>query len=148
MTVAQDRFEKMVEALRGNGHRITPQRLAILKILSASEGHPAAEQIYQGVKKHFPTTSLATVYKTLTVLKDLKEVLVLEFSELPNRYDGFKPYDHPHLICLRCGSIDDPELLALGTIKRQLTEQTGFQITNSRLDFFGVCPKCREVDGK
>ena len=59
-------------------------------------------QHIEKVKKVFPTTSLATVYKTVALLKELNEVLELGFPEGSNRYDGNKPYPHPHLICTKC----------------------------------------------
>jgi len=49
--------------------RVTPQRLAVLRILAASEGHPSVDEIYKQVKGEFPTTSLATIYKTVSLLK-------------------------------------------------------------------------------
>jgi Fur family peroxide stress response transcriptional regulator len=65
----QARLEELVEKLREREYRITPQRLAILRILSASDGHPSAEHIFDQIKVEFPTTSLATVYKTIARLK-------------------------------------------------------------------------------
>ncbi len=55
--------------------------MAVLKIMATSDGHPSVENIYEHVKKRFPTTSLATVYKTVTLLKELNEVLELGFPE-------------------------------------------------------------------
>jgi len=143
MTHQQTRFDKMLEALRRHDSRITPQRMAVLKILASSDGHPSVETIYEQVKKRFPTTSLATVYKTVTLLKELKEVLELGFPEGGNRYDGHKPYPHPHLICTKCKKIIDPDLESLEGVTQELVSDTGFQITSHRLDFFGLCPDCQ-----
>jgi Fur family peroxide stress response transcriptional regulator len=137
------RLNKMLESLRERHFRITPQRIAVLKILASSEGHPSVEEIYEEVKKDFPTTSLATVYKTVTLLKELNEVLELGFPEGSNRYDGSKPYPHPHLICTKCRKIMDPDLESLEGVTKELTSETGFQITSHRLDFFGICPDCQ-----
>ncbi len=65
MPDSEHRLRKMVEALRENQFRITPQRLAILKVLAESKGHPSVESIYEQVKPNFPTTSLATIYKAV-----------------------------------------------------------------------------------
>jgi Fur family peroxide stress response transcriptional regulator len=102
MPVSQNRFHEMLAKLRGQNFRITPQRLAILRILSNSAGHPSIEEIYERMKVNFPTMSLATVYKTVTLLKELDEVLELGFPEGVNRYDGSKPFPHPHVICMKC----------------------------------------------
>jgi Fur family peroxide stress response transcriptional regulator len=62
------RFETIIQKLRKNGHRITPQRLAIVNILAKSEGHPSVETIHSRIEKDFPTMSLATVYKNLILM--------------------------------------------------------------------------------
>ncbi len=137
------RFDQMLSRLRLRGFRLTPQRIAVLRILSASEGHPGAEDIYTQVKNEFPTTSLATVYKTITLLKELNEVLELGFSEGGNRYDGKNPFPHPHLICVKCKKVIDADLESLGDLTEELTQDTGFEILSHRLDFFGICPDCK-----
>ncbi len=133
----------MIHKLRAHDHRITPQRLAILRVLANSEGHPSVEQIYARVKTDFPTTSLATVYKNVSLMKSLGEVLELGFSDDSNRYDGNKPYPHPHLVCTNCKKIIDPNLSMLQDLTQELVQETGFQILNHRMDFFGICPECQ-----
>lgn len=134
----------MIYKLKENQHRITPQRMAVLKILAESKGHPTVEKIYEQVKKHFLTTSLATVYKSVALIKELGEVLELGFTDGSNRYDGNKPYPHPHLVCIECRTIMDPSLSALTDVTQELIQETGFRITNHRLDFFGICPECQK----
>lgn len=144
MGVAGVRSDLILEKLKETGHRITPQRIAILRILAESRGHPSVEDIYEKVRVNFPTTSLATVYKTITVIKELGEVLELEFSNEQNRYDGKNPHPHPHLICVKCREIIDPELSSLAYLTRELTADTGYKILSHRLDFYGICPKCQQ----
>jgi len=139
----QDRVNQMVAKLREKALRITPQRLAILRILAESTGHPSTEEMYERMKADFPTMSIATVYKTMTLLKGLGEVLELGFPDGVNRYDGSKPYPHPHVICLKCKKIMDPELGSLQHLIEAAGKETNFQIFSHRLDFFGLCPECR-----
>ncbi|MDF1591957.1 MAG: transcriptional repressor [Desulfobacterales bacterium] len=144
MADSEKRLNTMINKLRDNNCRITPQRLAILKVLAASEGHPSVEKIYEQVRQTFPTTSLATVYKNVSTLRDLGEVLELGFSHDSSRYDGNNPHPHPHLVCTGCKKIIDPDLESLNDVTRELIEETGFKILNHRLDFFGLCPACQE----
>lgn len=139
---ASDRVTQMVDRLKDGEHRITPQRLAILKILAGNE-HPSAETIHSALLEHYPTMSLATVYKTLALLKQKGEVLELQFSELGNRYDGHSPSPHPHVICTDCGDIVDPSLLDMEEITGKMMAETGFKIMTHRLDFYGLCPSCQ-----
>jgi Fur family transcriptional regulator, peroxide stress response regulator len=140
----QERLEQMARLLREVGCRLTPQRLAILRILSKSAGHPSAEQIYEQIRAYYPTTSLATIYKTLNLLKNMGEVFELTLAVGGSHYDGNKPYPHPHVICTKCGQILDPEFGAMTGISQEIARQTGYKITHQQLNFFGLCPKCQK----
>jgi Fur family peroxide stress response transcriptional regulator len=138
------RFQQLALKLKDRGYRMTPQRAALLRLISASEGHPSAMRLYEQIKAQFPTTSLATVYKTLTLLKELGEVLELGFSDDDNRYDGSRPYPHPHLICVRCHKITDPEMRRMDDLTEEIAAASGYEILSHRLDFYGLCPECRQ----
>jgi len=139
------RTDTIIRKLRENGHKITPQRLAIIKILAVSEGHPSVEDIYEQIRRDFPTMSLATVYRNIVLLKSFGEVLELGFPDGSNRYDGNKPAPHPHVICIRCKKIVDPVLDSLDEMKKEVALETDFTILNHRLDFFGICSSCMAV---
>ena len=139
----QVRLETMIKKLKELDFRLTPQRLAVLKILAESTGHPSVEDIFKQVKPNFPTTSLATIYKTVNLLKEIGEVVELDFSEQSNRYDGNRPYPHPHLICTKCKTIMDPDMATVEDLSKELARKTGYEILNHRLDFFGICPRCQ-----
>lgn len=134
---------QMVTRLKARQYRLTPQRLAVVRILAENDEHPTVEKIHGRVKADFPTTSLATVYKTLAVLKELGEVLEIGFGDGSNRYDGVNPRPHPHLICTRCGQIQDPDMDFLDGLNERVAAETGFQVTRHRLDFFGLCAECQ-----
>lgn len=146
MADPETRLQEMVLKLKDRALRITPQRLAILRVLALSDGHPSVEQIYEKVRVDFPTTSLATVYKNIALLKGLGEALELGFTDGSNRYDGNRPYPHPHLVCIRCKKIIDPDLSSLADVTAQLSKETGFRIVSHRLDFFGVCGACQKLE--
>ena len=139
----EQRLNQMLSKLKEHDFRLTPQRLAVLKVLAVSEGHPTVEQIYETVRVEFPTTSVATIYKTVNLLKQLNEVLELGFPDGSNRYDGNKPYPHPHVICTKCKKIIDPNLGSIKELTKEVVKETGFQILNYRVDFFGTCRDCQ-----
>ncbi len=143
MVDPEKRLEQLVGRLRECGCRITPQRLAILRILTSNENHPSVEDIYAQLRIQFPTTSLATVYKMIAMLKEMNEVLELEFRDRSNRYDGNRPYPHTHLVCLRCGAIQDPEQSELENLPRQIALRAGYQLVSHRFDVYGICPACQ-----
>jgi len=142
----QPRLEAVLSKLRERGFRVTPQRLAVLRVLAASEGHPSVEEIHRRVKREFPTTSIATIYKTIHLLKQINEVLELGFPDGSNRYDGHKPFPHPHVVCVRCQKILDPDLASLQDMTAEVSKETGFEILTHRLDFFGLCSECQREE--
>lgn len=143
MTDTQVRFEHLLAKLRESEYRMTPQRVELIRLIVTSDGHPSASQLYVQIKKQFPTMSLATVYKTLDLLKELGEVLEIGLRD-DSHYDGNKPYPHPHLICMNCQTIMDGELdTAVKKIVQEVEKNFGFQIVKHQLDFYGICPDCQ-----
>lgn len=147
MTADNDRLEAMTAHLHRLGHRISPQRLEILRALAASPDHPTAEALHRQLLPRFPDMSLATVYKTIAVLKKCGEILELQFSGSDNRYDARHPTPHPHCICLECGAVTDPPAPDMDGLVRALIAASGYAISSHRLDFFGLCPVCRKKHG-
>jgi Fur family peroxide stress response transcriptional regulator len=101
------------------------------------------EQIYDQIKVGFPTTSLATVYKMVTLLRGMGEVLELSFANAGTRYDGNNPDPHPHLICTKCGEIRDLDLPALSGMIQQASQDLDYRVVSHRLDFYGICSRCQ-----
>ncbi|GFM36259.1 Fur family transcriptional regulator [Desulfovibrio psychrotolerans] len=143
-TDTQNRLKQVLAHLKSLGKRLTPQRIAIIKAIIDHPGHPTAEQIHQAILPHYPTVSLATVYKTINLLKAADEILDLEFHDYGSRYDARRPHPHPHLICTRCGVIMDTELADIETLTDGLARKAGFSASSFRLDIFGLCPKCTQ----
>ena len=143
MTQTKDRVDELIRGLRAKGHRLTPQRLAVLRVLAQSFEHPSVDQVYEQVRRRHPMISRATVYKTVETLKGMGQVLELEFSGASNRYDARGVEPHPHLICRGCGRIQDLELPALTREAMEVAEKTGYELLGHRLDFYGLCPDCQ-----
>lgn len=148
MANLQDRLEEASARLRARGYRLTPQRIAVLKVLLSERGHPTAEEIYRKVQQDLPTTSLATIYKTLALLADLGEVLELDLGDGCSRYDAWQTRAHPHLVCVACGRIVDLDEMPLEAPREEVARRTGYRILAHRLDFFGVCPQCQHEGRK
>jgi Fur family transcriptional regulator, peroxide stress response regulator len=138
-----DRYMAMADNLKRSGYKLTPQRLAIIKLLSENKSHPSVEDIYTKLRRRFPGISQATVYRNILLMKSLGEVIEIGFASGSSRYDGRKPFPHPHIVCLRCNKIIDPELDTLHEMTKEITEESGFEIVTYRLDFFGICSECR-----
>jgi Fur family transcriptional regulator, peroxide stress response regulator len=139
----ETRFNELIAALKERAFRLTPQRVELVRLIAASEGHPSATQLYSRIKTRFPTMSHATVYKTLALLKEMNQVLEIDLRD-DSHYDGNRPGPHPHLICMQCNKIVDGDLELEQESIRQLEKASGFQIVRPQITFYGLCPDCKQ----
>lgn len=142
------RLDELAGLLRESGYRVTPQRLAVVRALLEDGGHPSAETVYGRIGETMPTTSLATVYNTLDALRGIAQVLEVRPGQGPARYDVRQPRGHPHLLCTRCGRVEDapvpPETPQPAAIRVE-----GWGDLRARLDYEGLCPGCTgEIHGE
>ena len=145
-TASETRLTEMCRKLHDSGHRMTPQRLCILQALVESNSHPSAEEIYAQVQTVWPMLSLATVYKTLETLRDMGEALEMQVGDGRRHYDGVRPQFHPHVVCTRCGRIEDVEIAGLGGLPLQAAQTSGYHIHAQRVEFYGLCGPCQQKD--
>ena len=130
-----------IEALRKKGYKATPQRIAICRFALNSRDHPTAQQVHAQVKKIHPTVSLATVYKTLEMLKSLDLIQEINLPQGQARFDSYmKP--HINLICLQCGNIVDLDETTAIEETRKVAATAKFNPKGQRIDIFGICKRC------
>jgi Fur family transcriptional regulator, peroxide stress response regulator len=146
MATGRRRYNELVRTLIRSGYRLTPQREAVLRALTDSQQHPSVHQVYQQARRHCRSTSRATVYNTVSVLKQLGELEELEFSGVGHRYAARTSEPHAHLVCTRCGRIDDFESDALRAALATAMAGCAYGVTTYRLDFYGECPGCPGPD--
>ncbi len=139
------RYEQLLAKLHQRSYRMTPQRMALVRLVAASQDHPSAAQLYEQIQVQFPSMSLATVYKTLDLLKELGEVFEISLRD-DSHFDGSRPFPHPHLICTNCQKIVDGELdTPVRRLVAEMQQFSGFQITRHQLNFYGLCPDCQKI---
>ena len=86
--------------------KFSRQRAAILENVKGRKDHPTADMVYMSVREEYPKISLGTVYRNLSLLSEMHEILRLHFGDGTEHYDG-DTSDHDHFICTRCGKIID-----------------------------------------
>ena len=119
---------------------MTPQRLAILKFLEGNTRHPTAEDIFNSIKKVYPTISFATVYNTMDALKKRGEVVELNVDPVRRHYDP-ETRPHHHIICYKCGKIGDVFEEDMGPVLPP-EKISGFSVSSWHIDFSGLCKEC------
>ncbi|MFZ5353192.1 MAG: Fur family transcriptional regulator [Bacillota bacterium] len=132
----------IVKSLKDKGFKVTPQRIAVYEILRNTKEHPTVDMIYNRLQPLYPTMSLATVYKSLEVFKELNLVQELNVGEDKFRYDA-NVNQHPHITCMSCGKVEDVDDEMLFNLLEQVTNKTGYTLVNQQLYFFGYCPSCK-----
>jgi Fur family transcriptional regulator, peroxide stress response regulator len=137
------RYSELVQALQRSGHRLTPQREAILRVFADTAQHFSAEQLYDQTRQRCRSTSRATVYNTVSVLKHLGEIDDLDFAILGHRYGAPSAVRHAHLVCTRCRRIEDFDSPELQTMLATVAAANGYRVAVCRLEFYGKCPACQ-----
>lgn len=145
----KQRIERIKKQLHSKGYKLTPQREATLTVLlEREEDHLSAEEVFLLVKEKAPEIGLATVYRTLELLSELKIVDKINFGDGVSRYDLRKEgveHFHHHLVCMECGSVEEIIEDLLGEVEKIVEDEWEFQVKDHRLTFHGICKQCQKV---
>ncbi|AFU14806.1 ferric uptake regulation protein [Bacillus thuringiensis MC28] len=144
----EERIERIKKQLHAASYKLTPQREATVRVLLENEeDHLSAEDVYLLVKEKSPEIGLATVYRTLELLSELKVVDKINFGDGVSRYDlrqeGAQRFHH-HLICIQCGAVQEIQEDLLGEVERKVERDWSFKVKDHRLTFHGICKNCQE----
>ncbi|MFW6126488.1 MAG: Fur family transcriptional regulator [Chloroflexota bacterium] len=138
--------DQLREAFRESGRRLTSQRCLILDVLRESEEHLDAEAVYNRARGRAAGISLATVYRTLTLLKEMGLVEEHRLGEGHSHYEAVHDEPHYHFTCRRCGKVIEFDAPLVNTIRRRLCEEEGVEVTRAHLHLSGYCKDCREQE--
>ncbi len=144
----QERINRIKEQLHDASYKLTPQREATVTVLLENEAdHLSAEDVFLKVKERAPEIGLATVYRTLELLAELKIVDKINFGDGVARFDLRKEGAirfHHHLVCMSCGDVDEIEEDLLDEVEKKVESDYHFLIMDHRLTFHGICNKCAD----
>lgn len=133
--------DRVIELLRARGHRMTPQRQAIVEIVMSARGHITPVDVTRRIKSRLPAVNASTVYRTVSLLEALG---VLSHSHLEagpgwhRRGEG----DHVHLTCSSCGAEDDLSLAEASALRRVIRRHRGFEPDLGHFAIAGLCARC------
>ena len=119
---------------------MTKNSKIILEIVTESNEHLTAEQIFLKAKEHSPGIVLATVYNNLNALTAEGLIRRIALQGSPDRYD--KTIRHDHLVCHKCGKLSD---IVLDDISEKIEKQMGTPILFYDLKIHYICEDCREA---
>ena len=117
------------------------QREAIKSFLMTRKDHPTADVVYENVRREFPNISLGTVYRNLTLLSDMGELLRLRVGDGMDHFDATTT-PHYHFICNACGRVIDLNIDSLESINEIAGAGFGGRIKGHVAYFYGSCDEC------
>lgn len=118
------------------GLKMTGQRRAILQVLGDAEDHPSVEDVYDRAKQLDSSISIATVYRTLSLLDELDLVTRHEFQEGYSRYEVNTDHHH-HLVDLDTGKVIEFQNEELERLKVRIARELGYELVDHRLELYG-----------
>lgn len=144
----KDKMENIKEELKKSGYKLTVQRKAIIEVFAEKKAvHLSPEEIYDCVRDKYPNIGLATVYRTLQLFEELGILYKLNFDDGCSRYElntGEEGHQHHHLICLKCGSVQEVNIDLLESLESEIERTKEFKIVDHNLKFFGYCKDCKD----
>jgi len=122
------------------GTRLTSQRRSLLDLIADREGSFTAADLFEATRRRKPDLGLATIYRTLELLRRTGSVRALAGDARP-AYVRCRPSHHHHLVCLICGGVEETELCGAPSAG-QLRRRYGFRAEGHELDVYGTCASC------
>jgi len=141
MQLTEKHLQGFIRKCKEKNLKLTPQRIAIFKTVITNDNHPTADDVFQIIKKEYPTISFDTVNRTLLKLKELKFLDIVDLPGAPRHFETNND-NHHHFLCENCGEIFDLYSEKFDEIKIPENIQNQFQIKSKKVLLKGFCNKC------
>ncbi|MCG6121983.1 MAG: transcriptional repressor [Microvirga sp.] len=135
-TGADQKVGELEQALRARGVRITRQRAALLTVLASAEDHPDANEVHRRARAIDPSVSLATVYRTLTLLQDQSVVQRHVFEGAPARFETADAPHHDHIIDLDSGDVIEFCSDRIERLQAEIAAEHGYEVVRHRMELY------------
>jgi Fur family peroxide stress response transcriptional regulator len=138
----------MLRDLKRAGLKLTPQRIAIVRLFATDDTHPTAQDLFERLRPSFPSMSFATVYNTLDALARAGLAGIVRIPGKRGDAARFDPNTtaHHHAVCDGCGAVLDIAAGTLaptpGAVKRLRRAAPGFSVRAVERVYRGVCGTC------
>jgi len=140
-----DRSRSFMSRCRARGVRLTTQRMAVFRDLSADTSHPTADSVYTAMRETMPSLSLSTVYRILESLERERLIRRVSTNSGVARFDA-NCDPHQHFICRVCGRMMDFKNKSLSRLRVPPVPFAGFMPEELDIRVVGTCRECRRSD--
>ena len=131
--------------IRQHGYRLTPQRQVILEAVLEGEEHSTIDQVYQRARQRAPVLNLATVYRSLNFLCELRLLVAADIGGGRWVFEPAGDTPHHHLVCRTCGRVERIEQAEVQALEDSIAARHDFAIDMDHITFFGLCTTCRHI---
>lgn len=135
--------ENLRAALQEAGLRVTAQRIAILGVLRDNPSHLSVDRVTERVRSRLGTVSQQAVYDALGVLAGVGLARRIEPAGSPALFEARTGDNHHHVVCRRCGAVEDIDCVVGSAPCLEASETHGFQLDEAEITFWGLCPECQ-----
>ena len=130
-------LETISERCKKVGIRLTGQRRLIIKVLEDSKDHPDVETLFERANKIDSKVSIATVYRTVKILKNAGILEKLEFNDGRSRFEDAVRKHHDHLIDLDTGKVIEFIDEEIEHIQKKIASKLGYELIGHKLELYG-----------
>jgi Fur family ferric uptake transcriptional regulator len=139
---------EVINTLRDQGYRLTPQRMLILSVVAEGDGHLGVDEVFRRAKESYEYMDIATVYRTLHLLKGLGVVTEVAIDDRLH-YELTDPTGpHHHMVCKDCNGAFNLNPGHLEEFQNTLLQRFGFEPDLEHFTVTGRCSECRSQDTK
>jgi Fur family ferric uptake transcriptional regulator len=141
-------LDSIRDSLKARGIRMTRQRQILLEVIDRTGAHLDAERLYQLAKERDPKINRVTVYRTLKMLKTgglVDELDLMHSAGDQHYYETRTKQEHAHIICLRCGMVEEFFGEPLHRLRKEVETHFGFQVLLARTEIGGYCAHCQTL---
>jgi Fur family ferric uptake transcriptional regulator len=133
---------------RERGLVCTAQRELVAREVFELGSHIGAEELYRSLAGRKPRVGLATIYRTLQLLKDHGLIAERDFGDRRRRYEDSGGSHHDHLVCMRCGAVLEFQEPMIEELQDRVARRHGFISERHRLELYGYCRSCARERGR
>jgi Fur family transcriptional regulator, ferric uptake regulator len=146
MSDSDARLQRFADFLARSGLKTTRQRERIVRTFFSAGRHVSAEELYHRIQTEDRGIGLVTVYRTLKLLREAGLATGRQFGDAYTRFDP-SPADRPHdhLICTRCGKIQEFQDATVHALRGKVARAMGFTVTEHKLELYGLCRECARL---
>lgn len=124
--------------------RATPARIALMNLFEKAEKPLDVKEMTKYLEKKDIKTDPATVFRIVNMFSEKGLIKPIQLNEGKFRYELIDKADHHHLVCEKCGNIEDISDCNISALEKEITKKKKFKVTSHSLEFFGICTDCQK----